>query len=247
MIHIAICDDDKSFIEDFKRLLIRAGINGQEVMFYEYFSGEQFIKKLEDQSICDLLIMDMKMGRMNGNQAALRFRKKFPGTVLVFCSGVCQPTDEAFKAAPFRYLLKDYSEHKMLRELKEVVNEVQNKQNSPGIVGRYYYNLVRLRPDEILFIENAKHGSDIHVRNHSIANQYDTYIKTDKKIAELYDELKDYGFAYAHNSYIVNLDYIISMKSGGEITLEDGTILSVARSKLKSFREQFYDRIEKRP
>jgi len=36
----------------------------------------------------DLLIVDVQMPGINGNETARQFRKQFPDTVLVFCSGI---------------------------------------------------------------------------------------------------------------------------------------------------------------
>ena len=58
------------------------------------------------------------------------------------------------------------------------------------------------------------------------------------KVDELYDRLKAYGFAYAHNSYIVNLRYVKRI-SATELELQDNVILSISRSKEKNFRADF--------
>ena len=50
--------------------------------------------------------------------------------------------------------------------------------------------------------------------------------------------LKSFGFEYAHNSYIVNLNYIKRMTTQ-ELQMSDGTILSIARSKEKDLRAAF--------
>jgi len=65
---------------------------------------------------------------------------------------------------------------------------------------------------------------------------FESHVTSKKKLAELYEQLKDYGFEYAHNSYIVNLRYI-KRRIPGELELTDGTILTVSRSKEKRLRE----------
>ena len=49
--------------------------------------------------------------------------------------------------------------------------------------------------------------------------------------------LEHYNFAYAHNSYIVNMEYI-RVRKRQEIQLLDGKILSVSRSKTKELKEK---------
>lgn len=239
MFHIMICDDDPSYICALKNFLFMAGLPKNEAIFYEYVSGEQLISNLKRQKLCDLLILDIQLNQLDGHQTAARFRHVFPKSILVFCSGVFQPTDESFKYLPFRYLLKNYPEATMIRELKSIIEKVRFEKRSPYINGHYYYNTVRLKPEDILYIDNSRHGSNLHINKAVLKFDYDNHLTTNQKLTELYDILKDYGFEYAHNSYIVNMNYIVRMQSQGEITLIDETVLTVARSKLKTFRTAF--------
>lgn len=239
MFHIVLCDDDSMFIKYLTEVMKKAGLKETEAMFYKYLSGEELIANLNKQLRCDLLILDMQMDKLDGHETAAKFREHFPKSVLVYCSGVHTPTDESFKAIPFRYLLKSYSEEKMICELECIIEEMKLKCTGPVIIGKYYYNIVQVKAEDILYIENIRNGSHIYVRSDSVEYSYDKSITSDKKLAQQYEILHDYGFEYAHNSYIVNLSYVVRMQSNGEITLIDGTRLNVARSKLKTFRTAF--------
>ena len=46
MFHIVICDDEEVFINYFKELILESGMNEDEVLFYTYASGEEFIKNI---------------------------------------------------------------------------------------------------------------------------------------------------------------------------------------------------------
>lgn len=236
MYHIAICDDDKNFINYIKEVILISGINKDEVLFYEYMSGEELIDNIKNQEICDLLILDIQMKQLDGNKTAVLFREKFPVSTLVFCSGVYFPTDESFKVTPFRYLLKSYTKPKMQAEIKDVIKEIRLRQSEPEIVGKYYYSIIRLKPDDIMYIENAREGSILHVREY--VNRKNEKITSNKKVDELFKILHSYGFAFARSSYIVNVNYVVRMESEGTIQLTDDTIIHVSRSKLKEFRNK---------
>lgn len=238
MYNIAICDDDNKFIKYIKKLLFHSGIEREEAFIYEYGSGEELICSLDTCERIDLLILDMQMGRLDGHEAAKYFRKQFPSSVIVFCSGVCLPTVETFETTPFRYLLKEYTDEKMVRELKAVIQEMKKKIIEPQVIGTWGNNMVKLRLEEILYISIARRGSNIYVDPRIAKYETDNCMLSKKKVSELYHILKPYGFEYAHNSYIVNLDYIKRMNSQ-ELELADGTILSIARSKEKKLKEIF--------
>ena len=236
MYRIIICDNDSQSIDFMEEMVLKSGLQKDEVIFYKYVSGEALVQAMDKIENCDLLILDMKLEGIDGHETAARFRKAFPYTTLVFWSGECQPTVESFKATPFRYLLKSYPYEQMLSEMRIVIAEVQSKSKEPLIVGRYYYNIVRLRPSDILYIENTKHGSILHVHPDRKQYEFENNLTTKEKLKDLSVKLEDYGFIYAHNSYLVNLKYIVKMLSQGEIKLIDGTLLSVSRSRLKEVR-----------
>lgn len=237
MIRVAICDDDIIFIHYIEDRLREAGLSDSEVEFYEYLSGEELILNFKNNIDYDLLILDVQMEGMNGNQTAEKFREKYLNTILVFCSGVYKPTPASFKVAPYRYLLKQYSKETMLQELKDVVEIVKSKKRGPCIVGYYYSNLIELKPEEIIYISIAKRGSCIHTCPDITKFKFGERITCKQKVHELYEILKDYSFAYAHNSYIVNLSHIKS-KTISEIEMINGDILTVSRSKRKEFNDR---------
>ena len=65
---------------------------------------------------------------------------------------------------------------------------------------------------------------------------FEKNISCKMNLDEMYEMLKDYGFEYAHNSYLVNLKYV-TRKTTTELELIDGTHLSISRSKENSFTD----------
>ena len=236
MYNIAICDDDQVFISYMKKMIIAGGLEERMVVFYEYCSGEELVLSMNKNIEYDLLILDMQMGNMDGIETAKLYREKYINTILVFCSGRAKPTVKSFEVTPFRYLLKQYSDSRMLREMYPIIEKIKSSKIEPFIIGSYLYNTVKLIPDEILYIAVSKHGSDIYICSHIIRYEFERKIKSKEKVKELYLLLKNHGFVYAHNSYIVNLKYI-KRKTMIELELVDGTVLSIARSKEKELRK----------
>ena len=238
MYYIAICDDDSNFIKYMESMLLKSGLQGEQVFFFEYNSGEDLIDSINTCGKIDLLILDIQMKKLDGNGTARLFRNQFPSSVMVFCSGVYLPTVESFETTPFRYLLKEYTDQRMIRELKAIVQEVKNKTIEPVVIGTWNYNMIKLKLEEILYISIARNGSNIYINPKIIKYEFENRITSKKKLPELYSILKNYGFEYAHNSYIVNLNHI-KRKTTKELELSDGTVLSIARSKEKQLRVAF--------
>lgn len=227
MYYIGICDDDQVFIDYMKRLFLE--VCG-EITFYEYLSGEELVADLPNREIFDLLVLDVWMPGMDGNETARRFREKFSDTVLVFCSGVCLPTVESFETTPYRYWLKEYTEQRMQKEVAEAFEKAKGSRSVAYIIGKKEKQIVKLSPKRISYISIAKKGSVIHCEN-------ETYTSP-KKVTEFYEELKDSGFVYAHNSYIVNLRHVI-MVGTKDLELVNGERLTISRARAKEFQLAF--------
>lgn len=59
-----------------------------------------------------------------------------------------------------------------------------------------------------------------------------------QKLTEFHEQLKQFGFAYAHNSYIVNLKYVAVVRPT-ELEFVNGEKLTISRAKAKEFKQAF--------
>jgi hypothetical protein len=95
----------------------------------------------------------------------------------------------------------------------------------------------KIAPKEIMYIAIAKRGVDVFINEKLQQRLNIKKVHCNRRICELYKILEHYNFAYAHNSYIVNMEYI-RVRKRQEIQLLDGKILSVSRSKTKELKEK---------
>lgn len=235
MLKIAICDDDNIYVQYMEKMLIKSGLNKETTEFHLYNSGPALLSDCETDNEFDALFLDIQMNGMDGNETAKYFRERYQNTILIFCSGVYQPTVESFKVAPFRYLLKQFTDEVMLKELSEITEVIKERKKMPYIAGKHGNATIRLKPEDILYISVAKRGSNIFISTEGIKNEFGEVLGCQDKVSKLFEVLQFYGFAYAHNSYIVNLRYVVS-KRQAEVELTNGTILTISRSKERTFR-----------
>lgn len=238
MYHVGIVDDCQAFIDYMKRLFSKGEWKEEQVTFYEYSSGEELVEQMNRVEKYDLLIMDMRLTGMDGHKAAKLFREQHPDAILVFCSGVCMPTVESFETAPFRYWLKEYTEERMQKELEIVLEKIRENKVIPYIQGKQGNRIFKIHPKDVEYIEIMKRGSMIHC---FIGGKKEAYTSP-FRVFEFYDALKEFGFAYAHNSYIVNMEYVVMVKVE-ELELKSGEKLTISRSHSKEFRKLFAGRM----
>lgn len=234
MHHVAICDDDNVFISYIKNIISKAkGNENWRYVFFEFTSGEALLESLSENVYYDLLILDMELGGIDGDETARLFREKFKDTVLVFCSGVRAPSVRSFKSTPFRYLLKSYSDVRMTYEIKEIFAEVEKRTYKQYIIGHYRSNVIKVSVRNILYIENAKRGSRIIVCKDSEESKFEGQILVDDKLETIAEKFSD--LVWAHNSYIININHIDKIIDH-EAYLDSGESLTISRPYQKNFR-----------
>ena len=124
MTKIIMCDDDRKFIEQFEKLILKYFKNShREVIIERYYSAEEFI--LSDTKMIDIAFLDVEMKDINGIQLGYEIQKQCPNAVLFIITSYSQYLDEAMDLKVFRYLEKPVDEKRLFRGLDIVLQEKQ--------------------------------------------------------------------------------------------------------------------------
>ena len=239
MFKIAICDDDKVYRRIVKETVNKYSENIEGIAFYEYSSGEELLA--DAHQMHSLLFLDIRMPKIDGNEAAKAFRDMNKNAVLVFCTNYQQPTPDSFKVQPYRYIMKDLCDRMLAEEIPDILNEMMIRTEILYLTVTEDGKVNRIPVDQILYVSVAKRGAVIH----KYSNVSDMETSCRETVGELYGQLAEMGFAYAHNSYIVNMANIIHI-SKNIITLKDNTELNISRSRKVQFDEAFSNFLHKR-
>ena len=238
MYYIAICDDSKEYILYLRDILKQTVEGNIDYKIFEYDSGEELVRNFDRGIHYDLLILDMQLGGMDGDETAKIFRTRFPYAVLVFCSGIRQPTINSFKVTPFRYILKQQKRQEIIETMKEVMTEVEKNLKEPFIMAHYRGELQKIKLKNILYIENSKRGGRIAVCPNCEETKFETKLLVDKKPQELAKELEEYGFALSQSTCLINMNHIEVIHID-DFVFDTGEIFKIARAYQKSFKEAF--------
>ncbi|MDE5909686.1 MAG: LytTR family DNA-binding domain-containing protein [Lachnospiraceae bacterium] len=240
MYKIAICEDDRNYIAFLKKMLLKIeGMNESTVSFYDFFSGEEllFYASLD----FDLVILDIQMGDLNGYETARKLREIDRNMLLVFCTGKVEPAAEHFKVTPYRYLLKRYSDDEMLKEMAEIVGKMKEQKSYPYIMCKYSVGRDRIRvyPESVLYIAIRYGNSEVFACGKLKEHFPNEILRTGMSLNAVYEIFNEScGFIRAHNSYIINMAYIV--ETGAQsVKLTDGTTLTIARSRSREFQRAF--------
>ena len=242
MYKIAICDDDKRYRETIRKSIQNENmLPSNEICFYEYGSGKELLENIMIQY--ELVFIDIRMPGINGNETALEFRKRNNDAILIFCSNYFAPTPESINIGqPFRYVMKDLHDKSLRCEMPAIISELKRRFSTERIVtATSAGGLIWLNIEEILYVCLAKRGCQIHLLR---ANNIEE-IHCKESLRELYVKLEAHGFAYAHNSYIVNLGNVEGFEKN-ILTLQGGIQLNISRSKKNQFTDALLNYLHER-
>ena len=235
MIRIAVCDDDGEYAKWLEEELVFISQGGVKVSLYN--SGADL---LEDMDIpYELIFLDVEMPEMDGTETAFEIRKENRDAVLVFISGVRNPTPESFKVAPYRYLLKQFNRGQMENELLEILKETGRVFSGGFLVCTRNGTGLQVNLRDILYLSIIRGGVEVHMFS-EIRARGEEPVVAKRNIKDLAAELEEKDFACAHNSYLVNLKHVDSFTKN-EVVLKDGTVLTVSRSRYAEFERRLFD------
>ena len=118
---IAICEDNDEQCAALRRLLDEWSL-GKPFAFIidEYISAESFLFSYPEKT-CDLLILDIEMGEINGMELAKRLREKADSLPILFVTGYSEYMNEGYEVEALHYLLKPVDKEKLFAVLDRYV------------------------------------------------------------------------------------------------------------------------------
>ena len=230
---VAVCDDSQADRNILSQLVKKTADDmGIPVHIQEYASGENLMEDILSEH--DILFLDIQMEGMDGQETAFAFRSQNRNAVLVFVTGVAVPTPEMFKVYPYRYLLKQELLSKGREDMSAILKKAAERKKHVYLTAFYKGKMMQLDTDRILYISLKKRGCQIWLNQ----EKEESPINCNSRLADIYAGLEMHNFAYAHNSYVVNLKYVAKVE-GNLLVLMDGTALTISRSRKEEFHKAF--------
>jgi two-component system LytT family response regulator len=176
-------------------------------------SAAQAIQILQDEPI-DLIFCDIKMPAINGLQFVKGLRQK---PMIIFITAHEEFALDGFELDVIDYLLKPVPLDRFLKACNKALHflDLQRQRDVEVMdTGRKYffvyadYNLVKMIHSEITHIEGLKDYVKLHVKGQSKP------VLTRTTIKALMEQLPADQFFRTHKSFIVNLNYVQSIRNG---------------------------------
>ena len=217
-INILVTEDESIVRKDIERCLVNLGYNVIASADNGEDAIEMALKHKPDLALMDIMIK----GDMNGIAAAEEIKRNLDIPVVFLTAYADENTlNEAKLAEPHGYILKPFKDvdiqtaiemalhkHGKEQELKLesdfLRSLAEHKQDADVIFVKNRSRLIRVKHEDLLFVEALKDYVVVHTREESF-----TIHSTMKDVERKMD---DRVFVRVHRSYIVNLQAIESIK-----------------------------------
>lgn len=197
----------------------------------------------------DLIFLDIEMPNMNGFDMLEQFDELFFD--IVFVTAYDQFAIRAFRYCALNYLLKPVGED----DLQETIRRIEKKKTIPSKeqMDTLMQNIRQGNKQTVSRIALTTSDGMLFVATQDIIfctsdNNYTTVVMTggkkiliSKTLKEIDETLAGPDFYRIHNSFLVNINHIKKFVrgDGGYVIMDEGTTVSISRSKKQEFLDLF--------
>lgn len=197
-----------------------------EVVVYD--NPISYLESIDDY---DISLIDIEMPEIDGFKTIEKAREKNKDSIFMILTTHTEMSRRGYIVNAFRYLdkknLKEELEEALLSSKKLLE---RNRKITLNIVGEARQELTL---KNIYYFEAQKHGVLIYT---SLGIK-----RCNDSMAEMEHKLDNKWFYRCHNSFIVNLDEIESLK-GSVIYMKNGDDIDISRRKVSEFKKVFLKR-----
>lgn len=225
MIHIAIVDDEESYVSEIQKYLNQySRESGETIKTTVFNDGDSIVHKYRSQF--DIILMDVEMRFMDGMSAAEEIRRADSEVVIIFITQTPQYAIRGYAVEALDYLLKPISYFAFSQCLGRAISRMKKRRSKP-ITVNIKGGTARFDAHDIYYVESSGHSMIYHTSSGSY--------ESSSTMREIEESLSELGFFRASKWYLINLAYVDSYRDG-ELVL-GGTALSVSRARRRELFE----------
>lgn len=232
VIKIAICDDQKCFVDSIEKLLkIYEEKNKQDFYIKKYTKPLHLMESLKEEF--QIFFIDIEMPTMDGMELVDIIRKYDEKSIILFVTshsefiGVGYEYEvQNFITKPITQIQINFEMNRALRKLSTYQQKYITLKNEKG-----YFKLFL---SDIEYIETVKRKVLFHLRNKEQESGY-------FKMRDLEERLEKYNFVRCHNGIIVNVDCVESVHEL-TVTLYSGDQIFIPKSRKQNLIKKMAER-----
>ena len=199
-----------------------------EIIIDAYNNGEQLIKCSKKYHI---IFLDIQMDIINGIDLAKSIRKFDKNVKIIYVTNYTNYQVDAFSVRAFGYVVKPYTYEVVCKQLDDAIEYSKSNENTFAFTFETDVGIKTLNANSIFYFESCNHKVEI-------VTDKRTY-KISEKINDIIQTFKPFGFSMPHKSFVINLQYISSIK-GYDVVLTNGNLIPISQKRAVQFKEEFH-------
>ena len=234
MIRIAVCDDEKKYLDESEMFLSEYAISRNTRFSVEQFENPfDFLDKLDKGEEYDVYLLDVYMPGLTGVSIATELRRRNDESPVIFLTSSRNHAVEAFGVGATHYLLKPYTKDDFFAAMDKAMHSIE--QDKPKTVlmktANGYHNI---SISKIVYCESANHNQTICFVDEELAS-----VRISQ--SELWEKLSPFRqFYLCGKTYIINLEQIEKILSD-TVELTGGKRLAVPRRTMSALKNAYMD------
>lgn len=235
MYQIAVCDDEEAIRAQIARVLSAHPQSGEFVVT-EFASGEALLDSLQSGQTFFLLILDIELQTQNGVFVGKFLRETLQdnATQVLYISAHTEYAMELFDVRPLNFLIKPLDEEKLSACVTQALGLAPKLDAALTVQVGKQAQRIPLR--EIRYLESYNKRLNIHTTQGDYT--------CSQRLADVFSSLPQPDFFQIHQSFVVNDSHVRHIRYD-QLTLDDGTELSISQNYRKQVKELIFRRIPK--
>lgn len=235
MIKIAFCDDNPHVINRVDFLMSEMKLS--TVIDWELFgSGQELLNDREKrEEAYNIYVLDIEMPKLNGIEVAKEIRRQDKAAVLIFLTDFKEYVYQVFEVLPFRFLEKPVESDKLQQALQAAIEHIQTAKTL--FFFQVGHEQIQWPFGDIKFFESSGRKITLYATKEQI-----TFYG---KLNEIWTQLDQSIFTRPHTSYIVNQEFIRSIKQD-ELVVADKIVIPISKRYRSGFKQDHVLFVERR-
>ncbi len=237
-IKIALCDDDQNalpIIAGAADSAFRA--KGIQPEIIRFSSGRELLESLEKVRY-HIVLLDIEMPGMDGISVGRVIRDRGDNTPIIFVSECESRVFESFLIQPLGFVRKSNFLNDIAAVADLYIKTSTQESNSEYLEFATRSGMLTLKSKQIRYIEGSRNYQMLYTT--SGPDPIEVKMTMDKLEAMTQDQ----GFIRIHKGYLVNFRFIQRIQTS-QLTLQDGTVLPIGRSKMGEVKSRYLSLIGK--
>lgn len=230
-LRIGLCDDDSNIIEILCSYIKQFAKSYKlQLKIYKFYSCQEL---LSNNIPCDILFLDIELKDGNGIKIGQELRRYNSKTKIIYLTSYSNFREIAFSVHAFDYLVKPITESQITSTLEEVMKFLPSVEQQPlRLIFHLKEGLHAFAINDLIYFEYINRKTVLHTTDNK------SYAFTNESLKNILHIMRAHYFEMPHKSFVVNLEYIQSIK-GDTIYLIDNIQIPLSQKYASNFRKIF--------